>query len=222
MTANDACERRNVDAIRGHFLCLDGLDGAGKSTQLQRLASWLESLGRPVVVCRDPGGTVVGDEIRRILLDPNSRISPRTEMLLYMASRSQLVDQTIRPALESGAIVVCDRFLLSTIVYQGHAGGLDPEMIRTIGLAAVGGLRPDWTGVLDLPAEVAGARRAGPADRIERRSIDYHRRVREGFLSEARRDPDRVAVFDAMPPPDVVQARIRADLKRRLGFREKN
>ena len=217
MTANDACERRPVDAHRGLFLCLEGLDGAGKSTQIHRLAGWLESLGRPVVVCRDPGGTFVGDEIRRVLLDPSSRISPRTEMLLYMASRSQLVDETIRPSLESGSVVVCDRFLLSTIVYQGHAGGLDPEMIRTIGLAAAGGLRPDWTGVLDLPAEVAAQRRAAPADRIERRSIEYHRRVREGFLLEARRDADQTTVFDATQPPETLQERIRSELRRRLG-----
>jgi dTMP kinase len=217
VTANDACERRPVDAHRGLFLCLEGLDGAGKSTQIHRLAGWLESLGRPVVVCRDPGGTFVGDEIRRVLLDPSSRISPRTEMLLYMASRSQLVDETIRPSLESGSVVVCDRFLLSTIVYQGHAGGLDPEMIRTIGLAAAGGLRPDWTGVLDLPAEVAAQRRAAPADRIERRSIEYHRRVREGFLLEARRDADQTTVFDATQPPEALQERIRSELRRRLG-----
>lgn len=192
------------------------MDGAGKSTQLTMLADWLRARGETVLACRDPGGTSVGDEIRRLLLDPASTISPRTEMLLYMASRSQLVDEVILPALDAGSIVLCDRFLLSTIVYQGYAGAMDPERVRELGLAATGGLWPDWTGVLDLPPEAAARRRIGPADRIERRSIDYHRRVREGFLAEAKRDPDRIVVWNAMQSVQAIHEAIRNDLESRF------
>lgn len=201
---------------RGYFLTLDGMDGAGKSTQLQRLADWLTQTGRTVVLCRDPGSTPVGDAIRGLLLDPRSRISPRAEMLLYMASRSQLVDDVVRPALRAGSIVVCDRFLLSTIVYQGHAGGLDPEFVRQIGLAAIDGLWPDWTGVLDLSPEVAAARRSSAPDRIEQRSLEYHLLVREGFILEARRDPQRLTVLDATRSMDEISEQIRNEVERRL------
>lgn len=192
------------------------MDGAGKSTQLALLEDWLRRSGREVVDCRDPGGTKAGEAIRELLLDPASRLSPRSEMLLYLASRSQLIDEVIIPALAQGSIVLTDRFLMSTVVYQGHAGGLDPEMVRRVGWEAAGGVLPDWTGILDLSAEEAMRRRTGPADRIERRPLDYHRRVREGFLAEVKRDPDRISVFDATRAPEAIHADIRDELVRRF------
>lgn len=198
------------------MLCLDGVDGAGKSTQLEQLVGWLRGSVREVVVCRDPGGTSGGEAIRELLLAPESQLGARCEMLLYMASRSQLLEEVIGPALQRGSVVLTDRFLTSTIVYQGHAGGLDPEMVRRIGLEATGGLVPDWTGILDLAVEESIRRRSGPADRIELRPIDYHRRVREGFLFEAKRDPDHFSILDATLGPEEIQAAIRGELSRRF------
>ena len=147
----------------GFFLVLDGPDGGGKTTQAARLADWLRERGFDVVACRDPGGTELGNRLRSILLDRHAvPISIRAEMLLYMASRAQMVEEVIRPALEAGHVVVCDRFLLATIVYQGHAGGLDPSEIAAVGKAATGGLFPDLTIVLDVdPATCPRPGRSG-------------------------------------------------------------
>ncbi|MFO0948234.1 MAG: DNA polymerase III subunit delta' [Planctomycetota bacterium] len=183
--------------MTGTFLSLDGLDGTGKSTQLRLLTEWLKGQGHEVTSCRDPGGTSAGDEIRRLLLDPHSNIGSVCEMFLYMSSRAQLVDEVIAPALDRGNVVLCDRFLLSTVVYQGHAAGLDPEMIREVGKIATRGVLPDWTGVLDLDPAAAAARRQSPPDRIEARSDEFHGKVRAGFLLEARRDPDRIRIIEA-------------------------
>lgn len=207
--------------MAGVFLSLDGLDGTGKSTQLRLLVDWLRSENGNVVECRDPGGTAAGEEIRRLLLNPGSVIAPLAETLLYMASRAQLLAEVVRPALERGAVVVCDRFLLATIVYQGHAGGLDPELIRKMGLMATDGLWPDWTGVLDLDPDEAAARRTGPADRIEGRPAEYHRRVRAGFLAEGRRDPDRIAIINAGREPFLVHADIVREVGRVLDSRRR-
>lgn len=203
--------------MTGTFLSLDGLDGTGKSTQLRLLTEWLERRGDPVTCCRDPGGTAAGDEIRRLLLDPSSTIGPVSEMLLYMASRAQLVDEVIGPALARGEVVLCDRFLLSTIVYQGHAAGLDPQMIREVGAVATRGVLPDWTGVLDLDPSAAAARRQSPPDRIEARSADFHRKVREGFLAEARRDPRRIRIIEASRDAASVHRSIVQEVERVLG-----
>jgi dTMP kinase len=202
------------------FISLDGLDGAGKSTQCSLLAEWLRSLGQTVVECADPGGTAVGDELRHILLDGRRHLALPCEMLLFMASRAQLVAEVIRPALGAGRTVVCDRFLLANVVYQGHAGGLDPDRLWKIGRVATGGIVPDLTLVLDLPQNSAAARRGRPADRVESRTVDYQRRVRDGFLAEARRFPDGIRVIDADQPPDAVHLQIRAEVNRVLATRE--
>jgi dTMP kinase len=170
----------------GLFLVLDGPDGGGKTTQAGRLAQWLRERGFDVVTCRDPGGTALGDRLRSILQDRVSvPLSMRAEMLLYMASRAQLVEEVIAPALAAGKIVISDRYLLSNIVYQGSAGGLLEEEIAMVGLTATAGLLPDLTIVLDIAPAEAMARIGAPRDRIEDRPLFYHERVRAGYLAAA-------------------------------------
>ncbi|HMF18505.1 MAG TPA: dTMP kinase [Gemmataceae bacterium] len=144
------------------FLSLDGLDGAGKSTQCRLLAEWLEKRGVSVTRCADPGGTEIGDVLRNLLLDQRRHMTLACEAFLFMASRAQLTAEVIRPALAAGRTVLSDRFLLANVVYQGHAGGLDPEQVRSMCLLATEGLEPHLTFVLDLPIEQALARRQGP------------------------------------------------------------
>src|SRR5262249_5004990 len=153
---------------------------------------------------------VLGTRLREILLQERGEMAPAAEALLFMASRAQLVHEVIRPALEAGQVVLSDRFLLANVVYQGYGGGLDVDQLWEAGELRTGGIEPDLTLVLDVPVEVAVARRSRPADRMESRGNDYHERVRQGFLTEARRRPERRAVIDATQPVDVVQASIRA------------
>ncbi len=200
---------------RGFFLSLDGIDGTGKSTQCRLLADWLRQHGRPVVSCVDPGSTPLGEQLRAIVLQQRGEIAMTSEALLFMASRAQLVASVIRPALDAGSVVLSDRFLLANVVYQGHAGGLDPERLWQVGHFATGGLEPDLTLVLDLPVETAQARRQQPADRVESRDRHYHERVRQGFLVEARRRPDRIRVIDANGSVAEVQERIQREVEER-------
>jgi dTMP kinase len=193
---------------RPPFISLDGLDGTGKSTQCRMLADWLRGRGHAVTLCIDPGGTPLGGQLRTLVLHHRTEMARMCEALLFMASRAQLVSEVIRPALESGQVVLSDRFLLANVVYQGHAGGLDVERLWEVGLFATDGLEPDLTVVLDLPVEAALTRRGRPADRIEGRGSEYQARLRSGFLAEARRRPDRIRVVDAGPPPAAVHAAI--------------
>jgi dTMP kinase len=192
------------------FFSFDGIDGAGKSTQLQLFCESLRAAGCDVVVCRDPGSTQLGERIREILLSDEAAgpIGRRSEMLLYMAARAQLVDEVIRPALASGPVIVSDRYLLANIVYQGHAGGLDPEVIRQVGRVATDGIMPDCIFLLDMGPEAADRRLNRPLDRMENQGDDYRRRLREGFLNEARRTGSGVHVIDADRPIDSVRAEI--------------
>jgi dTMP kinase len=201
---------------RSAFISLDGLDGTGKSTQCRLLAEWLRAQGHRVVACADPGGTAIGDILRGLLLDHRREMTLACEAFLFMASRAQLVAEVIRPALDAGTVVVCDRYLLANVVYQGHAGGLDPEQLWQMGGIATGGLEPDLTLVLDLPVDLAVARRSRTADRLESRDGLYHERVRQGFLTEAQRRPDCIRVIDACPPLEVVQENIRQEVARVL------
>lgn len=194
---------------RGLFISLDGVDGAGKSTQCRLLADWLRTQGRTVTLCHDPGGTALGQELRQILLNYRGTMSLMTEAMLFMASRAQLVAEVIGPTLEAGHVVVCDRFLLANVVYQGHAGGIEPAQLWQVGMAATGGIEPDLTLVLDLPLDVAQARRKESADRMESRGDAFFAKVRAGFLAEANRRPDRVRVIDATPAAEMVQERLR-------------
>ena len=191
------------------FLSIDGGDGTGKSTQSELLCRWLRGLGREVVACRDPGSTPLGEAIRELLLDRHDLpIDRRSEMLLYMAARSQLVEEVIRPALGAGKTVVADRYLLANVVYQGHAGGLDVETLWQIGRVATGGLMPRLTLLLDMPAAAAAGRISGGRDRMEQQGDVFHARVREGFLAEAARRAD-IAVITAAAPIQQIQAEIR-------------
>lgn len=187
------------------FLSLDGLDGTGKSTQARLLVDRLRAAGHAVTFGIDPGGTDVGAKIREIVLTGReSSLHLRTEALLFMASRAELVDRVVKPALDRGDIVVTDRFTLANVVYQGHAGGLEPRDLWEIGRIATGGLYPDRTFVFDLPVEAAAARRGRSADRMESRGLEYQQRVRDGFLFEARRLPELFTIVDASPPTEVV------------------
>jgi dTMP kinase len=201
---------------RPPFISLDGVDGAGKSTQCRLLAQWLRGLGWGVTECTDPGGTTVGAQLRAILLGGQGTLALPCEALLFMASRAQLVAEVIRPALDAGQAVLSDRFLLANVVYQGHAGGLPPDRLWEVGRFATGGLEPDLTLVLDLPLAESLARRKATPDRMESRPEEYHRRVREGFLFEARRQPERICVIDATGPIDVVQEVLRREIRRQF------
>lgn len=204
---------------RTPFITLDGLDGSGKTSQLARLAGWLRDRGIDVVTCRDPGSTATGDAVRAILLDRHDlALAATTEMLLYMAARAQLVAEVVRPALERGSWVVSDRYLLANVVYQGHAGGLEPDVVRSVGAIATGGLAPDLTLLLDVDLATAARRLARPLDRLERRGDDYRSRVRAGYLAEARTDPGRIVVVDATDGPDVVADRIRTIVASRFAL----
>jgi dTMP kinase len=198
------------------FLSLDGLDGAGKSTQCRLLAEWLEKRSVPVTRCADPGGTEIGDVLRNLLLDQRRHMTLACEAFLFMASRAQLTAEVIRPALAAGRTVLSDRFLLANVVYQGHASGLHPEQVRSMCLLATEGLEPDLTFVLDLPIEQALARRQGPSDRMESRAADFHARVRAGFRVEAQRHPDRIILVDASQPVDKIHERICRDVESRM------
>jgi len=202
--------------MAARFISLDGIDGTGKSTQCRMLADWLRRQGHAVVECTDPGGTAVGAELREILLRSHHDLGVRTEALLFMASRAELVESVIRPALRNGELVVSDRFLLANVVYQGHAGGLSVDQLWQVGEFSTGGLQPELTIVLDLPVSLAIARRGGENDRLEARDLAYHERVRQGFLTEASRRPDRIVVVDAAPSAEVIQQKIQSIVTARL------
>lgn len=199
------------------FIVLEGIDGAGKSSQVEPLVAWLRGCGRAVTTCRDPGATAAGDAIRSILLDRHDlQLAPTAEMLLYMAARAQLVSEVIRPSLARGEWVVSDRYLLANVVYQGHAGGLDPDTIRQVGAVATGGLAPDLVLLLDVDLDTAARRLARPLDKLENRGDEYRGRLRAGYLAESARRPDRIAVVDATGDPDTVQENLRAAIEQRF------
>ena len=201
--------------LSARFIVIDGPDGAGKSTQVRLLAEWLAAEGVRVQVARDPGGTPIGERVRAILLDRLHReMVVQCELMLYMASRAQLVAQVVRPALERGDCVLCDRYISSTVAYQG-AGGAEVADVKEAGRIAVGGLRPDLTILLDLPAQKGLARLAKGKDRVESKDFAYHSRVRELFLQQARQGRRHWAVVDAAGSVEEVQARLREIIRRR-------
>lgn len=202
----------NLNRIRcvSMFFVFEGVDGAGKTTQLQLFAEWLNSLGHRVVTCQDPGSTQLGEEVRRLLLGSHQTpIHMRTEMMLFTTARTQLVEEIIKPALLVGQTVVLDRYILSTVVYQGHAGNLKPDEVWTVNRIATDGLLPDVTFVLDLDVQTASQRMGKSLDRMESRGAVYFEKVRQGFIHEAQRWPDRVELIDAAQSVSDMQAEIR-------------
>jgi dTMP kinase len=188
--------------MSGVLISVEGIDGSGGSTQVKALVDELASTGRRVVQVREPGSTEVAERVRAILLDTRSDIGPRAELLLYLACRAQLVDETIRPALAEGAIVVADRFIDSSVAYQGYGRNLGGDVVAQGNWLATGGIVPDLTFVLDLPVDAAAARRtkrdgSADGDRLESEPAEFHERVRQGFLGVAKAEPNRVVVIDA-------------------------
>lgn len=193
------------------FISLDGADGVGKSTQLELLRGWFSTRGHEVVTCRDPGATPLGEKIRQLLLHADDvAISRASELMLYMAARAQMVEEIVRPALTAGRTVISDRYLLASVVYQGHAGGLNPGDIWAVGQVATGGLIPDLTIVLDAPLDATEARMQRARDRMERQGDEFRSRLRDGYLSEAARQPEQIVVVDAARPIEAVQADIQS------------
>jgi dTMP kinase len=207
--------------LRGRFIAFEGADGSGKSTQLTKLLELAASHKLPVCHVREPGGTAVGERIRDVLLDRNSEMTLHCEMLLYMASRAQLVEERIRPALSRKELVIADRFVSSTYAYQGTAGGVPAEHISAVASAAVRGTFPDLVLIFDVDSITAAKRISGVeevgrkknsapatvslfADRIEQRPMDFHSKVRQGYLDLAKAHPDRHIVIDASKSPESV------------------
>ena len=198
----------------GLFVTFEGLDGSGKSTQIRLLAGALEKLGYAVLQTREPGGTVVSNAVRELVLDPaHKEMSPRAEALLYNAARAQLVHQVIRPALAAGTIVLCDRFGDSTLAYQGYGHGQPIDELRAIIHYATGGLRPDVTYLLDIDPELGlGRKHSGEWDRIELQALAFHKATRAGFEALANEDPARWVRLDATLPVEVLHEQIFAHL----------
>ncbi len=202
------------------FITLEGPDGSGKTTQAHLLAEWLREQGYDVVLSREPGGTDIGDQIRAVLHDPhNTAMDARTEILLYSASRAQHVAQRIRPELAAGNIVISDRYADSTLAYQGYGRGLDLETLQTITAFATGGLTPDLTLCLDIMAQEGLQRRLLGGDewnRLDAERLEFHQRVRAGYLELVSLEPGRWVVVDAARPVEEVQAKVRALVQARL------
>ena len=193
--------------MKGIFITMEGPDGAGKSTQIELLKSYLTEQGFEVLITREPGGTVISEAVRELLLDPKHKeMKPETELLLYAAARAQLVGEVIGPAIEAGKAVISDRFVDSSVVYQGIARELGVETVYEVNRPAIGEYMPDVTFLLDLPAEVGIARKKDQAelDRMEQESLDFHRKVAEGYRTLAKRDPERIKTIDATLPVDTI------------------
>lgn len=205
---------------RGQFITFEGGEGAGKSTQIKRLADALKKRGYDVVLTREPGGSPGAEAIRKLLVEGEpGRWDGITETLLFAAARRDHVERTIRPALERGAWVLCDRFMDSTIAYQGYGAGVDLALVRRLSTDAAGDIVPSLTLILDLPVEAGLARavsRAGGEDRFERKGAEFHARLRDGFLAIARSEPKRCVVIDATGTPDAVAEAISKTVSERL------
>ncbi len=191
------------------FITLEGPEGAGKTTQAHLLAERLRAQGHRVVLTREPGGDPLAEGIRALLQNAELALAPRAELLLFLAARAQHVAHVIRPALESGQIVLCDRFSDSTVAYQSYGAGLPRETVVSLIDFATGGLEPHLTLLLDVDVTV-GLQRQGEWGRMEQRGVAFHQRVREGFLAQARAHPERIRVIDASQPPEAVARQIDA------------
>ena len=196
--------------MKGKFVTFEGSEGCGKSTQSKLLYEYLKKKGCSVLYLREPGGTRISEKIREILLSPENHMNPVCETLVYMAARAQIVDQIIKPALIKGRIVICDRFLDSTIAYQGYGLGIDIHFIKSVGWFVSGGIKPNLTIFLDLPVKIGLKHRESSRDRIEKRSINYHQRVRNGYLKLAKQEPKRIKIIKVDKDMGITQKNIRA------------
>jgi dTMP kinase len=205
------------------FITLEGPDGSGKTSHIKPLAEWLEGLGYHVHTAREPGGTQISEQIRNVIHDlKNTEMHPRTETLLYQAARAQIVEQVFRPKLAEGWIVLCDRYADSTMAYQGYGHQQDLEQVRALVRYATGGLTPDLTLLLDVEAEI-GLRRGsqrhtngGEWNRLDAYQLEFHQRVRAGYLELAKQEPKRWVLVDASQPWEKVQTDLRAVILRNL------
>ena len=207
------------------FISFEGPDGSGKTTQLAPLADFLTQLGYQVLITREPGGTAIGDQIRQVLADlQNTGMHPRSETLLFLAARAQLVEQVIKPHLAQGYILLCDRYADSTMAYQGYGHQNDLDQIRSLIDFATGGLKPDLTLLLDVGAEAGLKRKAEGSEwnRLDAYSLEFHQRVRQGYAELAQAEPGRWVVIDADQPPDTVQEEIRQIVRSRLSETDKS
>ena len=202
--------------MKGLFITFEGIDGCGKSTQTALCREWLEGMGREVLMVREPGGTKIGEKIRELLLDKkNSSMAPMTELFLFEAARAQIVEETIKPAIASGKVVICDRFFDSSFASQGCARGLGPEMVTRLNLDATGGLAPDITFFLDISVADAIKRRNSRGeekDRIESAGDAFQEKVRDGFVRAASEDK-RIVTIDAASAPEIIFGQIKEKLE---------
>ncbi|TBL68998.1 dTMP kinase [Paenibacillus thalictri] len=211
--------------MKGLFITFEGPDGAGKTTQLKRLAAKLQETGRDVIVTREPGGTSISDQIREVLLSPdNKKMTDQAEVLLYAASRAQHVHELIIPSLAQGKIVLCDRFIDASMAYQAYGLGIDEQFVRSVNHYASSGLQPNRTYLLDVPIEVSLARLShrqstvtgSELDRIEQKPADYHRKVREGFVRISEQNRERVCWVNASRGEEEIAGDIWSDCNRLL------
>jgi len=211
--------------MKGTFITFEGIEGSGKSTQIALLATSLTSTGMRIVLTREPGGSPIGDQVRKILLDPANRaLNPTAELLLYAASRAQHLHELILPALADGMTVLCDRFSDATLAYQGYGRGLDIEMIRSLDRIVTAGMRPDLTLLFDIEAAAGIARARGRNNsrgleaeaRFENEELAFHDRVRRGYLILAAQEPDRIRIVDALGTPEAVREKVGKIADKRL------
>ena len=198
------------------FITLDGIDGVGKSTQIERLISYLEQQGHETLLVRDPGTTEIGARLRQILLESDLELHRRTEAMLFMASRCEMVETILRPALADGKTVVSDRFLLANVVYQSVGGKVSPDLLWQMGRLANGGLVPDLTILLDMPAQRSMERIGNETDRMESRGVDYMEAVRQGFLDQLPHSSQSTAIIDADQSPEDVSRELLASVAKVL------
>ena len=198
------------------FITLDGIDGVGKSTQIERLISYLEQQGHETLLVRDPGTTEIGARLRQILLESDLELHRRTEAMLFMASRCEMVETILRPALADGKTVVSDRFLLANVVYQSVGGKVSPDLLWQMGRLANGGLAPELTILLDMPAQRSMERIGNETDRMESRGVDYMEAVRQGFLDQLPHSSQSTAIIDADQSPEDVSRELLASVAKVL------
>ncbi len=200
--------------MKGKFITFEGSEGCGKSTQSKLLYKYLKAKGYKAIYLREPGGTKISEKIRKVLLDPENHITPVCETLLYMAARAQVVDELIKPALSKGRIVICDRFLDSTLAYQGCGLGINIDFIKTLGNFVTCGVKPDLTILLDLAIKKGLKHRESREDRIEKRSYLYHLRVRRGYLKLASLEPKRIKIVKVDKDKNKTQLTIRKTIEK--------